>query len=126
MDTDLNIITLLKSRNGILDDILNNMRTWDNTIESGINIIESNQLGLYEIGNLNAEINSLTDTFTNDEDYNYKLNLIMQELENLTVSLKGKRNTMLDEKKQFNKKDQVIKSYISINREPVFIDKDVP
>ena len=125
MDTNLNIITLLKSRNEILDDILNNMRTWDNSIESGISIIESNQLGLYEIGNLNTKIYSITDTFTNDEDYNYKLNLIMQELEDLTVSLKGKRNTMLDEKKQFNKKDQVIKSYISINREPVFIDKDV-
>lgn len=125
MDTDLNIIDLLKSRNKILDEILYNMRNWDNTIESGIGIIESNQVGLDKLGNLNTKIYSITESYTNDEEYNYKLNSIRMELEKLTTSLKDKRITLLEEKQQFNKKDQVIKSYISLKKEPVFIDKDV-
>lgn len=125
MGTDLNIIELLKSRNEILDQILNSMRNWDNTIESGIDIIESNQDGLSKLGSLNTKIYSLTETYTNDEEYNFKLNSIMMELDKLTNSLKDKRIILLEEKQQFNKKDQVVKSYISLKREPVFIDKDI-
>ena len=125
MGENLEIIALIEARNEIFEEILSNMRTWDSNIESGISLIESNQVSLDNLKTLNSEIYKINATSIYDEEYSYKLNLISKELEKLTNALRGKQSNLLDGKQQLNKKNQVINSYLSVNKESIFIDKDV-
>ena len=125
MGTDLNIEDLLKFRNAILDDVLNNMRAWDSNIESGISLIESNQVSLDNLKTLNPELYKFDAVSIHDDEYNHKLSLITKELEKLTNALRCEQLNLVEGKQQLNKKNQVINSYISVKKESVFIDKDV-
>lgn len=116
---------LLDARNNILDEIIDRLQAWDKTTESGIGIIESNQASLDKLKSLNAKVIDLEISSELNEEYNFKLNLIIKELENLTKVLRGKKDELVEDKQQLNKKEQVINSYISINKQPIFIDKDV-
>ena len=125
MGTDLDIQRLVYKRDEILDKILNDLKEWDNTIESGVELIESNQIQFNILEGINSELYKLADSPYQVEEYNLKLNAIKKELKKLIHGLQGKRSTLLEEKQQLSKKDQILKSYVSIKKDPVFIDKDV-
>ena len=125
MGTDLDIQRLLYKRDEILDKILNDLKGWDHTIESGVELIESNQIQFNILEGINSELYKLADSPYQVEEYNLKLNAIKKELKKLVHGLQGKRSTLLEEKQQLSKKDQILKSYVSIKKDPVFIDKDV-
>lgn len=125
MGTDLEIQKLVDIRNEILDGIISNLKSWDNEIESGIELIESNQISLSNLTDVNHKLFDLSEDGLYDEEYNSKLNLLMNELKKLTEGLKGKKKELIKAKEQLGKKDQVIQNYISLKRESVFIDKDV-
>ena len=124
MDANIDVQSLVDLRNNILEEILHNLRDWDNTLESGINLIESNQINLNRIADVNSKLYEAT-KIEYDESYIVKLNLILTEIEKLTISLRGKREDLIVSKQQVNKKDQVISSYISGDNKSIFIDKDV-
>lgn len=125
MGSDLIIENLYQSRNEIMDEMLKDLKSWDHSLESGIGLIESNQVNLDRIQEINKDLNSINDGINNDENYLEKLNLIMTEIGNLTGGLKNKREALVEGKNQLNKKNKVIDSYISNHNDPVFIDKDV-
>jgi hypothetical protein len=125
MGTDLDIQRLVYKRDEILDKILNDLKGWDHTIESGVELIESNQIQFNILEGINSELYKLADSPYQVEEYNLKLNAIKKELKKLVHGLQGKRSTLLEEKQQLSKKDQILKSYVSIKKDPVFIDKDV-
>lgn len=125
MGTDLDIQRLLYKRDEILEKILNDLKGWDHTIESGVELIESNQIQFNILEGINSELYKLADSPYQVEEYNLKLNAIKKELKKLVHGLQGKRSTLLEEKQQLSKKDQILKSYVSIKKDPVFIDKDV-
>jgi uncharacterized phage infection (PIP) family protein YhgE len=125
MGTDLDIQRLVYKRDEILKKILNDLKEWDNTIESGVELIESNQIQFNILEGINSELYKLADSPYQVEEYNLKLNAIKKELKKLVHGLQGKRSTLLEEKQQLSKKDQILKSYVSIKKDPVFIDKDV-
>jgi hypothetical protein len=125
MGADLEIQKLIDIRNEILDGIISNLKSWDNEIESGIELIESNQISLSNLTDVNHKLFDLSEDGLYDEEYNSKLNLLMNELKKLTEGLKGKKKELIKAKEQLGKKDQVIQNYISLKRESVFIDKDV-
>ena len=125
MGTDLDIQRLVYKRDEILDKILNDLKGWDHTIESGVELIESNQIQFNILEGINSELYKLADSPYQVEEYNLKLNAIKKELKKLIHGLQGKRSTLLEEKQQLSKKDQILKSYVSIKKDPVFIDKDV-
>jgi len=125
MGTDLDIQRLVYKRDEILKKILNDLKEWDNTIESGVELIESNQIQFNILEGINSELYKLADSPYQVEEYNLKLNAIKKELKKLIHGLQGKRSTLLEEKQQLSKKDQILKSYVSIKKDPVFIDKDV-
>ena len=125
MGTDLIIQDLVYQRNEIIEKILNDLREWDNTIESGIQLIESNQVLLNNLEDVNSKLYQITDAPYQVEEYNLKLYSIIKELEKLTLEMKKKRNTLIEEKQQLSKKDQIFKNYVSIKKEPIFIDKDI-
>ena len=125
MGTDLDIQRLVYKHDEILDKILNDLKGWDHTIESGVELIESNQIQFNILEGINSELYKLADSPYQVEEYNLKLNAIKKELKKLIHGLQGKRSTLLEEKQQLSKKDQILKSYVSIKKDPVFIDKDV-
>lgn len=125
MGTDINILELFKAKNQVLDNILNNLRSWDGEIITGIDLIESNQEYLDELGDLNEKLSKSEATSTYDEEYEYKLNLIMEEQRKLTQSLKGKQDDLKDNMEQLKKKDKVISNYMNTDKEPIFINKDL-
>lgn len=125
MGSDLRVETLYKSRNEIIDKLLNDLKSWDNTLEAGIGLIKSNQISLDRIQEINKELYNLADNVNNEDNYLGKLNLLMTEIESLTDKLKNRRVTLIDGKNQLNKKSKVVDSYISNHNDPVFINKDV-
>lgn len=122
---DTNLKDLIGTRSIILDEIINRLQTWDKTAESGIGIIECNQESLDRLKTLNTKLIHFEIPSEISDEYNYKLNLIIKELENLTNGLKNNKNELIEDKQQLNKRDLVISSYISTSNEPIFIDKDV-
>ena len=125
MGTDLNVQELLKAKNQVLDNILSNLKNWDGEIITGIDLIESNQEYLDELRDLNEKLNKSEATSTYDEEYEYKLNLIIEEQRKLTQSLKEKQDGLKDNMEQIKKKDKVINSYMSTDKEPIFINKEL-
>ncbi len=125
MGTDLNVQELFKAKNQVLDNILSNLKNWDGEIITGIDLIESNQEYLDELRDLNEKLNESEATSTYDEEYEYKLSLIIEEQRKLTQSLKEKQDGLKDNMEQIKKKDKVINSYMNTDKEPIFINKEL-
>lgn len=125
MGTDLNVQELFKAKNQVLDNILSNLKNWDGEIITGIDLIESNQEYLDELRDLNEKLNESEATSTYDEEYEYKLSLIIEEQRKLTQSLKEKQDGLKDNMEQIKKKDKVINSYMNTEKEPIFINKEL-
>lgn len=125
MGTDLRLKDLLERKDNLLDSILDGIRGWDGTIESGIDLIESNQEKLDSIKKINSELYSIEEDLVEMDSYNEKLNLIVKELGQLTTSMKEARKSVIQEKKVLERKNEVLDNYISKNNKSIFIDKDV-
>ncbi|MPW24787.1 hypothetical protein GC105_03150 [Alkalibaculum sp. M08DMB] len=124
MGATLELQELLKSRTGVLNNILHNIRAWDGTPESGVSIIEQNQLEIERIEKINNTIQSFSDKNNDDVSYVKQLELIISEQKQFTVSMKTEQNIILSNIRQLNKKNEVVNNYITTNRESVFVDKD--
>lgn len=125
MGAGINVQDILNAKNEVLDKILNNLKSWDGEVLSGINLIESNQEHLDELKDLNEKLSIAGITSTYNEEYEYKLNLIMDEQRKLTQSLKVKQDDLKDNIQQLNKRDKVIDNYIKNKKEPIFINKEL-
>lgn len=125
MGAGINVQDILNAKNEVLDKILNNLKSWDGEVLSGINLIESNQEHLDELKDLNEKLSIAGITSTYNEEYEYKLNLIMDEQRKLTQSLKVKQDDLKDNIQQLNKRDKVINNYIKNKKEPIFINKEL-
>lgn len=123
MGTNLTTKELTQVMDKIVDKVLDNLKSWDGTIESGISIIEANEIDLDELRTISLQ---LTDpSITYEEKYLKKFNEILLEHNKLTSSLKMEQDQLRVLMQQINKKDQIINNYISINKQPMFIDKDI-
>lgn len=125
MGTNIGQDRLIKARNEIMDHILNNMKSWDGHLQSGIELVESNRIGIEKIKKINDQLDSMNITNIHDEQYRQSLNALYEEQKKLFKVLEGKQRELMLEKEQVNKRDKVVKSYISKKTESVFIDKDV-
>ena len=125
MGTNIEQDRLIKSRNEIMDGILENMRTWNGDMESGIELVENNRIDIDKIKKINEKMDSMSMPDIHDEDYRNKLNALYNEQKKLFKVLEGKQRELMEEKEQLNKKDKVVRSYINKKTESVFIDKDV-
>lgn len=123
MVTNINHQELLDLRNKIIDIVIENLNTWDDDIETGIKIIEDNQLEFDKLSTLDLQLSRFPLAHT--DEYLNKINLIIEKQGNLDEAIKIKRQSLLESMQQMSKKDQVIKSYININKGSLFIDKDI-
>jgi len=123
MVTNINHKDLLDKRDKVIDTVLENFNSWDGTMESGIILLEKNQDELNKIETLNLQLSRFP--IANSEDYVSRIQIIISEQKKITEAIKEEQQTLLDKMNQMSKKNQVINSYISVKRDPVFIDKDV-
>lgn len=104
----------------IIDKILDNFQGLDDTLESGIDIIEANELEIDRLKDIARESNiSLS-----EEVYKERLEEILKKQNDLIEDIKIKQNNILKGLNQFGKKNQAINSYIKVDRQPIFIDKN--
>ena len=125
MGANIDTQALLKKRKKILDIILKDLKSWDGTIESGVEIVEFCQTNIDKIETINQTIIKLHQRDLYDEEYEIKLNLILDEQKRFTKDLKDKQNQLLNNIQQLNKKKDVVDNYISTPINPMFIDKDL-
>lgn len=123
MDPNLNYEELLEQRNKSVDNILNNLKSWDGELDSGLEIISLNQEEINKIDTLNLQLSRFPDA--QKEEYIEKIKEIIEEQKKLQASIKDQQKSLIESMQQLNKKDKVIKNYISTSKKPLFIDKDV-
>lgn len=123
MGTD--IIALLNQRDTVLDIVIDNFNTWDKSIESSIEILESNEKNLGKIKDINDSLTRLSTSDIFDEVYRGKIEVILTRQEGLIDFLMEEKGKVSNSIRQLNKKDQVVNNYISQNKESIFIDKDL-
>ncbi len=125
MGATLNIKELTNKKEQLLDQLHDNIRSWDGTIESGVSVIEGNQYIIGEIELVNKE---LSKTNAGAEDLsicNEKLIKVAEAFQNLTTNLEELKKTLLEEKKSLGRKDEVVESYIEKRNETFFINRNV-
>ena len=104
----------------ILDDILREFDKYNGNTDTGIEIVESNQ----------CRIDKLKELFT-DEDILFtdehmdKMESVMGKQKNLMEILGAEKENLLNKINQINKKNKVVNSYMTRNKNPIFIDKDM-
>lgn len=123
MGTD--IVALLNQRDTVLDIVIDNFNTWDKSIESSIEILESNEKNLEKIKDINDSLTRLSTSDIFDEVYRGKIEVILTRQEGLIDFLMEEKGKVSNSIRQLNKKDQVVNNYISQNKESIFIDKDL-
>ena len=123
MDPNLNYEELLEQRNKSLDNILNNLKSWDGELDTGLETLKTNQEEIDKIDILNLQLSRFPDA--QKEEYIEKIKEIIEEQKKLQASIKDQQKSLIESMQQLNKKDKVIKNYISTSKKPLFIDKDV-
>jgi len=103
----------------LLEEIIDNLLNWDGKLDSAIRLIEINDQLLEKIKTIK------TNEQINNSLYEEKLKETVKQLDNFLETLKKARIEMIEENKQLNLKDKVLKNYIPQIDETIFIDKDV-
>ena len=123
MGTGLIAEDLIQRMDECMNKVLNNLKSWDGTLEFGIKILEYNEIHFDELKTLNLHLKDKS--FTYNEEYLQKINEIMNEHKSITIGLKIEQERLVLLMEQLSKRDDVIKSYISVKKDPIFIDKDI-
>lgn len=123
MGTSLATAELIQKMDISMNEVLNNLKSWDGTLEFGVKIVEFNEMHFDELKALNLLIKH--DSITYDEEHLQKINEVLYEHKKLTIGLKIEQERLVSLMEQLNKKDAVINSYISVKKDPIFIDKDI-
>lgn len=103
----------------LLEEIIDNLLNWDGKLDSAIRLIEINDQLLEKIKTIK------TNEQINNSLYEEKLKETVKQLDKFLETLKKARIEMIEENKQLNLKDKVLKNYIPQIDETIFIDKDV-
>lgn len=123
MGTNLATKEVLQKMEDILDKVLKNLESWDGSLESGTKIVEDNEVYLDEFKTFNLLLKDKSITYS--ENYLQMMNDILKEQKKLTMGLKIEQEQLVVLMHQLSKKDDVINSYISVKKDPIFIDKDI-
>ena len=123
MVTNLNTKEIMQEMEKTVDKVLNNLKSWDGSLESGIKIVEYNEIHFDELKTFDLLLEG--ESITYDEEYLDKISEVLYEHKKLKLGLKIEQDRLVLLMQQLNKKEDVIKSYISIKKEPIFIDKDI-
>ena len=125
MDANIDVQILLESRIALVDKLVEKLRSWDGVMESGVAIIETNQVGFEQLKLIEEKLSNFTIHITEEDKYRTRLNILASELNKLSLGLKRGQGELLQGMEELNKKNKVMNSYISVKQGTVFVDKDV-
>lgn len=125
MGTNMKVQELLDSRSSYLDEIIKNLKSWDGSIESGIDIIRANDLKVEELKSLDRKLSSLPETAYADDKYEERLKLILEDQRVFLGRLKEKQKNLLRKIKTLNQRNRIVKGYAHNQGDSIFIDKDL-
>ncbi len=110
---------VVKKAKEIIDTILKNYENYGETVESGINIIESNQAGIDNLEELFASKDIIL-----DGDYINKMESIIEKQSKLLGILEAEKADIFDKMKQIQNKNNIVDNYMNKGIKSIFIDKD--
>lgn len=123
MGADLEKLTL--HRNELLKKLITKIQSWDGEIKTGIELIESNKIQFDQVIKVTKALQKEQNSYVEDQEYHTNINTLAIEQRKLMESLQKKKANLLGAMKQVKKGNNVVNSYISLNKKAIFIDKDI-
>lgn len=105
--------------NKILEDILRGFIKFDGSIESVIDVIESNRISVDKLKELLASEDLIL-----NKTHLYKMELILAKQHRLFKILEAEKEDLIKNIKQINKKSKVVNNYICSGIKSIFLDKE--
>lgn len=124
MGEDISTKILIDSRVEIVERILSRLRFWDGGMESGVDLVETNQGDYDQLKCANEKLSKFRISTRDEQEYKDKLEELVKEQNKLSQTLKKEQDDLLQGMKELGKKSKVMSSYISVKQESVFVDKD--
>ena len=118
-----NIVEFRAKRKEILEEVLEEIKAWDGSYEEGIGIIESVEVYLADLKELNSLLSQDPDLF--DGSYEKALVDFKEAYEVFLSKLDIEKKKLLELIKETRLKEKVKNSYILKDKDSVFIDKDL-
>lgn len=109
----------------LIEAILTRIRAWDSGIETGISIIEINGTDIKKIQDYDKEISKSLNKTNIDKNYKQKIDELTSEMIYFLDKIEEEKRILLEEKKQFDKNNDILKIYNPSNFKAAFIDKSV-
>lgn len=126
MDSNIDSIEKLKSRDKILNTLVDRLNGWDKTAETGIDIIEKNKTDIENLKSMEATLKRNHSLYSSDGSLEYmeKINYLLEGEKNILDALLKKSEEVELVMKQLNNRDKIKDNYLSQNKNSIFIDRD--
>ncbi|MBM6614705.1 hypothetical protein JTF06_07355 [Desemzia sp. RIT804] len=114
--------TKQKKRSEILEQLLQNLKTWDRTSEAASGIIKKNEFLLTELKTENLMLKQVGSELYSKEEQK-QIAAIIEGQQILLTIIKQDRTAILEKMKQVNQKNKVVDNYYSSFQQSIFVDK---
>lgn len=123
MDSNIDLVEQLKLRDETLDILVKRVKSWDETPQSGIEIIEENKADIEKLQSIERFLgnNGYSDI---DEEYINKITILLEGEKKIVNSLLMRKAELENIMKQLGNKDKIINNYLKKNESSLFIDRD--
>ncbi|MGB6178056.1 flagellar cap protein [Carnobacterium sp.] len=109
-------------RSNVLDTIWQLLISWDGTTEEALKITEKNQENLIQWKEMHKQV-ATNEFLPYTETENEKQADILRIQQMILTSIGNERLVVMSQMKQINQKNKVRDNYVSVKREPLFVDK---
>lgn len=125
MDGDLKRRELLQRRRLISQNMLEDIKSWDKSVEQAEKILGDNEKWIKELQNVSVALMKFDENEIYDSAYEDNIKNIMLLNRELINVIAREQHRILRNIKETDKVKSIAENYISKKREPMFIDKDI-
>ena len=125
MGTDIILNNLLEKRIKLVDQMIINLGKNISSMEQILEIMDISDNIINEIKLINLEITKLGFSNYYDNRYEKRLKIALEAQSFVFDKIKAEKNNMSLNLKEIAKKDEVVKSYLGVKKQSIFIDKNL-
>lgn len=125
MGTDIILNNLLEKRIKLVDQMIINLGKNISSMEQILEIMDISDNIINEIKLINLEITKLGFSNYYDNRYEKRLKMALEAQSFVLDKIKAEKNNMSLNLKEIAKKDEVVKSYLGVKKQSIFIDKNL-
>lgn len=125
MGADIILNNLLEKRIKLVDQMIINLGKNISSMEQFLEIMNISDNIINEIKLINLEITKLGFSNYYDNRYEKRLKIALQAQNLVLDKIKSEKNNMSLNLKEIAKKDEVVKSYLGVKKQSIFIDKNL-